>query len=116
MKIICKNKKAFFDYFIEEKIESGISLLGAEVKSLRLGNASLNDSYVGKDAKGMVIYNFNIPTYSHSVKDKKHDPLRNKRLLIKKSQIESISSKMQKKGFSIVPLIVLQYGNCLDKR
>ena len=106
-KIICKNKKAYFDYEITEKLEAGISLLGTEVKSIKTGNATLsNDSYVGFDGKGLLLFNFNVTPLKYTPIDKRHDPLRNKRLLAHKKEIIRLRSKIKLKGLTIVPLMI----------
>ena len=99
-----ENKKASHDYEILEKVEAGIVLKGAEVKSLRDGRASLKDSY-GKVENGEIfLYNFYIAPYPASFE--KIDPLRKKKLLLKKNQIIRLGRKVEEKGLTIVPLSV----------
>ncbi|RKY31425.1 MAG: SsrA-binding protein [Candidatus Omnitrophota bacterium] len=99
-----ENKKAFHDYEILERIEAGIVLKGAEVKSLREGKASLKDSY-GKIENGEIfLHNFYIAPYPASFE--KIDPLRKKKLLLHKNQIIRLGRKVEEKGLTIVPLSV----------
>jgi SsrA-binding protein len=101
-KTVCQNKKARFDYFIDEVIEAGIVLLGAEVKSLRDGRANLVDSYA-KIKKGEVfIHNMHITPYpfAHHVP---LDPLRVKKLLLNKREIRRLIGKTEEKGFTLIP-------------
>ena len=99
-----ENKKALHDYEILEKVEAGIVLKGAEVKSLRDGRASLKDSY-GKVENGEIfLYNFYIAPYPSSFE--KIEPLRKKKLLLKKNQIIRLGRKVEEKGLTIIPLSV----------
>jgi SsrA-binding protein len=103
MKVVCQNRKAYHDYFIEESLEAGIALLGTEVKSLREGRANLKDSYVAvKDGEALLL-NCHISPYSHG-NIANHDPLRTRKLLLHEREIRRISGKAAQKGYSIVPL------------
>jgi len=103
MKDIARNKKAFFDYAIEEKYEAGIVLVGTEVKSLRQGRATLQDSYVIiRDGEAQLL-NCNIAHYEHG-NIQNHEPTRTRKLLMHKREIEKLSSKVAQKGYSLIPL------------
>lgn len=103
MKIVCQNRKAYHDYHIEETIEAGISLLGTEVKSLREGRANLRDSYVLIKNGEAFLINCHISPYSHG-NIMNHDPLRTRKLLLHKKQINSLAGKTVIKGYTLVPL------------
>lgn len=103
MKIVCQNKKAFHDYSIDETLEAGIQLLGTEVKSLRDGKANLKDSYVLiKNAEAFIL-NCHISPYSHG-NIMNHDPLRTRKLLLHRKEIERLRGKIQQKGYTLLPL------------
>jgi SsrA-binding protein len=103
VKIVCQNKKAFHDYSIEETLEAGIQLLGTEVKSLRDGKANLKDSYVLIKNSEVFLFNCHISPYSHG-NIMNHDPLRTRKLLLHRKEIERIRGKAQQKGYTILPL------------
>lgn len=109
MKIVCQNKKAYYDYFIEESIEAGIQLVGTEVKSLREGNANLKDSYVIIKNSEVFLFNCHISPYSHG-NILNHDPLRTRRLLLHKKEIERLKGKIQQKGYTLIPLKIYFKG------
>lgn len=96
------NRKARFNYEIEEEIESGIVLLGSEIKSIRQGKATINESYVAEIKGELFLVNAHISEYKGS-NQFNHDPRRPRKLLLHKKQIQKILGKMQTKGFSIVP-------------
>jgi SsrA-binding protein len=109
MKAVAENRKALHDYFIEERYEAGMSLLGTEVKSLREGKANLRDSYVLiKDSEALLL-NCHISPYSHG-NIMNHDPLRTRKLLLKRSEIERLRGKAAQKGYSIIPLKIYFKG------
>jgi len=109
IKIVCQNRKAYHDYSIEETIEAGIQLLGTEVKSLREGKANLKDSYVLiKDAE-VILLNCHISPYSHG-NILNHDPLRTRKLLLHRKEIERLRGKMQQKGYTLIPLKIYFKG------
>jgi SsrA-binding protein len=102
-KLICQNKKAWHNYFIEDKYEAGISLLGTEVKSLREGRANLGDSY-GKIKNGEIfLVDAHISPYTHGNRFNP-DPLRTRKLLLHKREIRRLIGKVQEKGFTLIPL------------
>ena len=102
-KILANNKKAFFDYFIEEKIEAGIELHGTEVKSIRQGKSSIKEAYIQVVNDEIFIYNMNITPYEKGNIFNK-DPLRVKKLLLHKAQIRKLFGQVQVKGYTIMPL------------
>lgn len=103
MKIVCQNKKAFHDYSIEETIEAGIQLLGTEVKSLREGKANLKDSYVLIKNSEVFLFNCHISPYSHG-NIMNHEPLRTRKLLLHRKEIERMRGRAQQKGYTMLPL------------
>ncbi len=106
IKYILKNKKAFFEYFIEEKYEAGIVLKGTEIKSIREGHCSIADSYA-KISKNNEVYliGFIIQEYKNSGYIK-HDPSRFKKLLLNKREIFKISKKVLQSGYTLIPLSI----------
>lgn len=103
MKIVCTNRKALHDYFIEETTEAGIVLSGTEVKSLREGRADLKDSYVTVKGTEALLIGCHISPYSHG-NIENHDPLRTRKLLLKGEELGKLADKAARKGYSIVPL------------
>ena len=101
-KIICLNRKASFNYFFYEILEAGISLKGSEVKSLRDGKGSIADSYAVDINGEIFLINSHIPMYKQSSYNN-HDPKDNRKLLLKKKEINKLIGKMQRDGFTIVP-------------
>ena len=104
-KIVATNKKANFNYFIENTMESGICLLGSEVKSLRLGNVSIRESYVKVVENELFLCNCHIGSYEKSNKFS-HDALRPRKLLCHKKEIDRLVGKSKMQGYSIVPVSV----------
>jgi len=105
IKIIVQNKKARFDFAIEESYEAGISLLGTEVKSIRNGKINLSDSYADFRNGELFLINCNISQYPFSHHEN-HEPLRNRKLLMKKKEMKRLSGKVIERGFTLVPLKV----------
>ena len=102
-KTVTTNRKAFHDYQIHERYEAGISLVGTEVKSLREGRANLKDSYaVIKDSEAYLL-NCHISPYSHG-NIQNHDPLRTRKLLLHKKEINKLWGKTSQQGFTLIPL------------
>ena len=104
-KVIATNKKAFHDYFILEKLEAGISLLGTEVKAIREGRLNLKDSYAMVQKGEMFLYHCHISPYSHGNREN-HDPTRPRKLLLHDREIRKLIGKTQEKGLTLVPLRV----------
>ncbi len=99
------NKKARFNYEILERIEAGIALKGTEVKSLRLGNASVGEAFARVDQGQVTLHNFQIQPYAQGNRFN-HDPKRPKQLLLHRREIKRLASKVQIKGQTLVPLVV----------
>jgi len=104
-KVVATNKKAFHDYFILEKIEAGIALLGTEVKAIREGRLNLKDSYAIVQAGEAFLFNCHISPYSHGNREN-HDPTRSRKLLLHMKEIRKLIGKTQEKGLTVVPLRV----------
>lgn len=105
MKLIANNKKAYHDYFIEEKYEAGLVLHGTEVKSLRQGKCSIKESFIRIENGEMFIYGMHISPYEKGNIFNK-DPLRAKKLLLHKKEIMKLLGKIKEKGYTLVPLQV----------
>ncbi len=109
-KLIANNKKARHDYFIEDTYEAGIALHGTEVKSLRMGRCSIKESFVRIEKGEVVIYNMHISPYEKGNIFNK-DPLRIRKLLLHKYEINKISGKIAQQGYTLVPLNVYLSGS-----
>lgn len=109
-KLIANNKKARFDYFIEDTFEAGIALHGTEVKSLRMGKCSIKESFVRIENREVFIYNMHISPYERGNIFNK-DPLRIRKLLLHKYEINKISGQLAQKGYTLVPLNVYLKGS-----
>ena len=105
IKLIANNKKAYFDYFIDDKFECGISLAGTEVKSLRMGKCSVKESFVRIVNDEVMIYGMHISPYEKGNIFNK-DPLRIRKLLLHRYEINKIEAKLKEKGLTLVPLKV----------
>ena len=110
MKLIANNKKAFHDYFIEDTYEAGISLAGTEVKSLRMGKCSLKESFIQIHKGEVFIYNMHISPYEKGNIFNK-DPLRVRKLLLHKSEINKLAGQIKMKGYTLMPLKVYFKGS-----
>lgn len=123
MKLVANNKKAYHDYFVEEKIEAGLVLHGTEVKSLRMGKCSIKEAFIRIGNGEMFIYGMHISPYEKGNIFNK-DPLRVKKLLLHKTEINKLLGKIKEKGFTIVPLQVyfkegrakVEIGLCRGKK
>jgi len=112
MKIIAQNKKARHDYFIEESFEAGIQLLGSEIKSIRLGKVTVNDSFVLIKEGEAFVHNLHIAKYEFS-NQFNHDETRPRKLLLHKKEIIKLFSKTREQGYTLVPLkVYLKEGLC----
>ena len=105
IKLIANNKKAYYDYFIEDTYEAGIALAGTEVKSLRMGKCSLKESFIRIDHGELFVYNMHISPYEKGNIFNK-DPLRVRKLLIHRYEINKLAAKVAEKGFTLVSLRV----------
>ena len=101
--VVSTNRKAYHDYFIEETYEAGITLLGTEVKSLREGKANLKDSYALIKGNEIFLLNCHISPYSHG-NIQNHDPLRTRKLLLHRKEINKLWGKLTQKGLTLIPL------------
>ena len=110
MKLIANNKKAYHDYFIEEKYEAGISLAGTEVKSLRMGRCSIKEAFIRIEHDEVFVYNMHISPYEKGNIFNK-DPLRVRKLLLHRQEIRKIQGHITQKGYTIVPLSVYFSGS-----
>ena len=97
------NKKAYYDYFIEDKFIAGLVLAGTEIKSLRAGKASFNDSYCIFDKGELFVKNLHISEYSYGTYAN-HQPLQERKLLLNKRELKKLEGKIKEKGYSIIPL------------
>ena len=122
-KLIANNKKAFHDYFVDEKYEAGIVLVGTEVKSLRMGKCSIKEAFIRMDKDEMYIYGMNISPYEKGNIFNK-DPLRPRKLLVHRYEINKLAGKIKEKGLTLVPLSVyfvngkakVEFGLCRGKK
>lgn len=105
LKLVANNKKAYHDYFIEEKYEAGLVLHGTEVKSLRMGKCSIKEAFIRIENGEVFIYGMHISPYEKGNIFNK-DPLRARKLLLHKSQIQKLIGNSAEKGYTIVPLQV----------
>ncbi|GBE04159.1 MAG TPA: SsrA-binding protein SmpB [Nitrospirae bacterium] len=103
IKIIAKNRKAYHDYHIEDTYEAGISLVGTEVKSLRDGKANLKESYVIIKNNEAFLFGCHISPYSHG-NLQNHDPVRTRKLLLHRKEIDKLLGNINQKGLALVPL------------
>ncbi|MCH3986789.1 MAG: SsrA-binding protein SmpB [Lachnospiraceae bacterium] len=104
-KILANNKKAFFDYFIEEQLEAGIELAGTEVKSIRQGKVSIKKSYIRIENRQVYIIGMNVTPYEKG-NIFNRDPLRVRRLLLHRDQINKLEASVSRSGYTLVPLNV----------
>lgn len=105
MKPVANNKKAYHDYFIEEKYEAGLALHGTEVKSLRMGKCSVKESFVRIERGEVFVYGMHISPYEKGNIFNK-DPLRVRKLLLHRQEIRRMESRIAEKGYTLVPLQV----------
>ena len=109
-KLVANNKKAYHDYFIDEKYETGIELAGTEVKSIRMGKCSIKEAFVRIDKGEVWVYGMNINPYETGNIFNK-EPLRPRKLLMHRAEISKLDSKIAIKGYTIVPLQVYFKGS-----
>lgn len=111
VKLVANNKKAYHDYFIDEKFECGIELFGTEVKSIRMGKCSIKEAFVRVDHHNEIwVYGMHVNPYEKGNIFNK-DPLRPRKLLLHKYEINKIADKITEKGFTVVPLQVYFKGS-----
>ena len=109
-KLISNNKKAYHDFFIDDKYETGIELFGTEVKSIRMGKCSIKESFVRIEKGEVYIYGMHINPYEKGNIFNK-DPLRVRKLLLHKTEINKLAAKIAEKGYTLVPLQVYFKGS-----
>jgi SsrA-binding protein len=102
-KLICQNRKAFHNYFIEETSQAGICLLGSEVKSLREGRVNLGDSYGDIKRSEVFLVDAHISPYPQANR-LNHDPLRTRKLLLHKNEIKRLIGKVEQRGYTLIPV------------
>ncbi len=123
MKLVANNKKAYHDYFVDEKYEAGLVLHGTEVKSLRMGKCSIKEAFIRVENGEVWVYGMHISPYEMGNIFNK-DPLRPKKLLLHKYEINKLLGKIKEKGFTLVPLQVyfkdgrakIEMGLCRGKK
>ena len=104
-KVVAENRRARYEYFIEERFEAGIELRGTEVKALRTGEGSIAESYATVDGEEVWLINSSIPEYSHGNR-LNHEPRRRRRLLMRGREIEKLQGAITRQGLTLVPLSV----------
>jgi SsrA-binding protein len=105
-KVIASNRKAFHDYLIMDRFEAGLVLLGSEIKSIRAGQISIKEAYVQVAGGELWLVNAHIAPYSPSSRSN-HDPIRKRKLLLKRKEIRQLSEALRQKGLTVVPLRIL---------
>ncbi len=103
VKLICENRRARFDYAIDDTMEAGLSLLGSEVKALRSGEASLSDSYALPEKNELFLHNAHIGAYKPA-STFGHLPIRRRKLLLHRAELDRWAAKVKERGYSIIPL------------
>lgn len=111
-KVIANNKKAFYDYFVEDRYEAGIELAGTEVKSLRMGKCSIKEAFVRIQKGEVYVYGMHISPYEKG-NIFNRDPLRPRKLLLHRYEIRKIEGQIAQKGYTLVPLNVYLKGNLM---
>src|SRR5476651_1726088 len=100
------NRRALHDYFIEAKVECGMSLVGTEVKSLREGKAQLNDSFARVEGSRLILYQCHIDPYAKSAIVYNHEPMRERLLLVHKRELKKLASESTERGVTLIPLAI----------
>jgi SsrA-binding protein len=101
---IAENRRARYEYHLEDTFEAGIMLTGTEVKSLRTGQCSINEAYVGPQAGEIWLFNANIPEYKQAHGDQQHKPKRARKLLLSRREMNKILGATQREGYTVIPL------------
>ena len=104
-KVVAENRRARFDYFVDERVEAGIALVGTEVKSLRHGEGSIAESYATVEGEEVWLINSHIPEYSHGNRQN-HEPKRPRKLLLKGREISKLYGAVARQGLTLVPLSI----------
>jgi SsrA-binding protein len=103
MKMICRNRKAYFDYAIDDLFEAGLVLKGTEVKSLRLGKANIEDAYARFRDGEIFLINAHISPYPHAAGDN-HEPTRPRKVLLRRRELKRLLGKLTERGYTLIPL------------
>ncbi len=103
-KLIAENRRARFDYFLEQTFEAGLALTGSEVKSLRNGRANIAESYAAVQGDEIMLVNADIPPYAQSGPHFNHEPRRHRKLLLKRKEIDKLIGAVQRDGRTIIPI------------
>ena len=103
VKVVATNRRAFHDYFIDERIEAGLSLTGTEIKSIRAGRVNLRDAYANIDRGEAWLVGAHIAAYDHGNRYN-HEPTRSRKLLLHREEINSLAGKVGRSGFTLIPL------------
>ncbi len=103
---MAKNRRAAYDYELEDRYEAGLVLTGQEVKSIKTGHISLNGSFVTRKGQELFLTNASIPPYKFAGIIKNYDPTRSRKILLKKSELKYLSGKLTTEGLTLVPLCV----------
>ena len=109
-KLLANNKKAYYDYFIEDKWEAGIELFGTEVKSIRMGKVSIKESYIKIEKGEVFVYNMHVSPYEKG-NIFNRDPIRVRKLLLHRAEINKLTGQLATKGYTLVPLEVYFKGS-----
>ncbi|WP_310466960.1 SsrA-binding protein SmpB [Sphingomonas sp.] len=104
-KVVAENRRARYDYFVEERFEAGIQLTGTEVKSLRVGEGSIAESYAAVEGEELWLINSHVPEYSHGNR-LNHQPRRPRKLLLKQREIAKLQGAVARQGLTLVPLSI----------
>ncbi len=112
---VSENRRARYEYALEDKFEAGLMLTGTEVKSLRLGQCSLGEAYVGPQRGELWLFNANIPEYAQAHGDRQHEPKRMRKLLLNKRERDKLMGAVQREGYTIIPLKIFFNGRGLAK-
>jgi SsrA-binding protein len=102
-KVIAENRRARFDYFLEQTFEAGLALTGSEVKSLRNGKANIAESYAAVEGDEIVLVNADIPKYAQAGPHFNHEPRRPRKLLLKRREIDRLMGAVQREGLTLIP-------------
>jgi len=102
-KLIAENRRARYDYFLEDSFEAGLMLTGSEVKSLRNGRANIAESYAAVEGRDIVLVNADIPPYAQAGPHFNHEPRRHRKLLLKRKEIDRLIGAVQREGRTIIP-------------
>src|SRR5947209_2493949 len=110
VKVVASNRRAFHDYFIDDRIEAGLVLTGTEIKSIREGRVNLREGYARITNGEIWLHNVHIAPYEHGNRYN-HEPMRDRKLLMHRDEIDSLVGKVRQRGYTIIPLqIHLKHG------